>query len=410
MGFRRSGSSDQRRRRVLLEEQQPRRELAGMGSDGLVAETAAVRPRGRRRRYAEAATADPHAPMTAVIPQRSWTLLLLLLAGLCLIAGVQALYGHVGLRASQPGWDALTGWDVSQAGSLAGWLCSMLLLAAGFQGVQIYRLRRHREDDYQGRYQVWLWAAPAIWLLALAAGTQAPQGLVRAGLQTWVGSEHWAAGVAPDLVPAALWLLLALRLVFELRESRLALTSLACSTILVPVAAAIPAVFAPHPVILTLPMLASSLAMMGHLAAFLAVASYARHVYLDAHGQLNPPAGARSEEPAVPSRSAQPVAARSVPENVAPADSSLSALPAAPAAKPEKEQPAPVTESVAKAPSHARQVAESASETQVAASDTKTPAAGQSKPEQETSDPPLSKAARRRLRKMQRREQGRRAA
>ena len=415
MGFRRSGSSDQRRRRVLLEEQQQVHESAGAGS-GAWGDTSAG-PR-RRRRYAEAATADPQAPMTAVIPQRVATLLVLGLAGLCVIVGVQAIYVYVGLRASQPGWEALQGWDVTKAGSLAGWFCSMLLLAAGFQGVQVYRLRQHREDDYQGRYRLWLWVAPAVWFLALAAGTQLPQGLVRAVLHHWLAGDHWLSAAVPAFLPAALWLVLALRLVFELRESRLALTALASATLLLPGAAVIPVLFTPHPVILTLPMLASSLTMLGHLAVFLTVASYARHVYRDAHGQLTPPALATAEKPAAQAASAPPAAERPVPESERPVpqpetstDSNHPASAALPPAEREAEQ---AETTAAKAP-EGDQIGDFAAEAEQANDRSEKagrgePTSDQETPDQETPDRPLSKAARRRLRKMQRREQGRQAA
>ena len=51
-------------------------------------------------------------------------------------------------------------------GSLAGWFSSLVLLAASLVAVVVYTVRRHRMDDYHGRYRIWLWAAMCWFLLA----------------------------------------------------------------------------------------------------------------------------------------------------------------------------------------------------------------------------------------------------
>ena len=41
-----------------------------------------------------------------------------------------------------------------------------MLLAASVAALLVYTVRRHRTDDYQGRYRVWLWAAGCWFLMA----------------------------------------------------------------------------------------------------------------------------------------------------------------------------------------------------------------------------------------------------
>jgi hypothetical protein len=53
----------------------------------------------------------------------------------------------------------LTAFDLNAKGSLGGWFAIVTLLVAAATAALVYRIRRHRVDDYQGRYRVWLWAA-----------------------------------------------------------------------------------------------------------------------------------------------------------------------------------------------------------------------------------------------------------
>jgi hypothetical protein len=56
--------------------------------------------------------------------------------------------------------------DLSAKGSLGCWFSSLLLLAASAAAMLVYSVRRHRTDDYQGRYRIWLPAAAICFLLA----------------------------------------------------------------------------------------------------------------------------------------------------------------------------------------------------------------------------------------------------
>ena len=49
--------------------------------------------------------------------------------------------------------------DMRSALSLAGWLSQLLLAAAAVVALVVRQMRRHRRDDYRGRYRAWGWLA-----------------------------------------------------------------------------------------------------------------------------------------------------------------------------------------------------------------------------------------------------------
>ncbi len=288
MPIQRSGSCDQRRRRVLIEEQLHSDTRGTKSAQDESREDGPETVRLPGRRYGEEASSDHHQPLTAMVPKRPLTLVLLALAGLILIAAIHASYGKASRQPPDHWLRAFASLDVEAAGGLASWCSSVILLAAAVLGIQIYRLRRHRSDDYRGRYRVWVWASPLLLAASLAAGTHLHRDL----LAVAAARSDVLASIEPRVVsfvlPAVLWLLIALRLTFEVRESRAAWTALA-SAALTQFAVAVLGLAAPTelfslPAALTI----SSLTMLGHLTIFMTVASYSRYVYLDAHGLLAP--------------------------------------------------------------------------------------------------------------------------
>jgi hypothetical protein len=288
MPIQRSGSCDQRRRRVLIEEKLHSGDCDAKSARGEPCEDGPETVRLPGRRYGEEASSDHQQPLTALVPKRPLTLVLLVLAGLLLIAAIQAPYGHVSQQPSDHWLRAVASLDVEAAGGLASWCSSVFLLAAAVQGLQIYRLRRHRSDDYRGRYRVWAWASPLLLAASLAVGTHLHLDLMAAAATR----SDVLASIEPRIVsfilPAVLWLLFALRLTFEVRESRAAWTALAFAAV-AHCAAAVVGLAAPAELFsLTAALTISTLTMLGHLTIFMTVASYSRYVYLDAHGLLAP--------------------------------------------------------------------------------------------------------------------------
>jgi hypothetical protein len=94
-----------------------------------------------------------------LVPRRWITFGLLLLAGGIIVAGLEAAYFELSRRVAPAGATVATALDIAAKGSLACWFSSLLLLAASIAALLVYSVRKHRADDYEGRYRVWLWAA-----------------------------------------------------------------------------------------------------------------------------------------------------------------------------------------------------------------------------------------------------------
>jgi hypothetical protein len=238
------------------------------------------------RRYGEEAAADHLQPLTAIVPKRIVTLILLLIGGLLLTAGIQASYGYVQRLPADHWLRATASLDVERPGSLASWSSSLFLLTATVLGFQIYRLRRHRADDYRGRYRVWVWVSPLLLIASLAVGTHLHHDLLCGAVAHSEVMAVFEPRTVLMVLPSVLWLLVALRLLLEVRDSRAAWTSLVLASLSL-LSSLVIGLWVPYelfsfPIALTI----SSLTMLGHLMMLMTVASYSRYVYLDAHGLL----------------------------------------------------------------------------------------------------------------------------
>jgi hypothetical protein len=358
----------------------------------------AAEARAPVRAYDPAVLSERQPRITDLVPVRPLAVVAVFLScvlGLALVVGL-----HVVTREARQGplGPMLAPLDLAQPASVASWLAAIWLWAAAGLAILIYRIRVHRADDYQGRYRVWLWAAAALaWLsLDTVAALHVPLGwlLVRVG------------GTAPALAGAGAqwaWMSLygvvfgavGLRLALELRPSVVSLGMLALAAGLYLAAATcgmgwLTSGRPDHDALLV-----SSLPLVAHGLLLGTMLWYARHVYLDAAGRLlvrieaNPPAAGKKRRLGRWGRGseAQPGA-----ENVAGDAAALSprggAADTAPPSRPAMVRPATEANS-ARGP-----VPED-----VAADD-----------EAEAAEAPLSRSERRRLKRLGRDGQQRRAA
>src|SRR5690606_28367320 len=144
-----------RRRRTLAEDRSADLTPA-------VAAAPSSRP-AKAQRYTAAGRSDARRRTTDFVPRSGWSLALWYLAGLTAVAGMLAGFASMGEIAAAGMPAAARLLDVGQGASLAGWFSSLLLLACAAGSVLVYSVRRHRLDDYRGRYRLWLWCAAA-WL------------------------------------------------------------------------------------------------------------------------------------------------------------------------------------------------------------------------------------------------------
>src|SRR5690349_4352153 len=108
-------------------------------------------------RYGEQASIENHPQITDYIPRRKRAVILTLLAGAATAAAAQAI-----TRFAEPIAQAIPGVSASAlvervAHGAVAWTSAVAMLLAAMVARLMFNLRRHRVDDYAGRYRVWRW-------------------------------------------------------------------------------------------------------------------------------------------------------------------------------------------------------------------------------------------------------------
>jgi hypothetical protein len=283
MDFRRNGLRDERRRRVLIDET-----LHGESAD---ASTAAVQPEAARapvKSYSDAAIASSQLPVTTFLPKHPFITWTVWTIGLAIIAGIELLYQYGYRQAPDELRGSLAALDVHARGSLSSWFATVVLGVSAFGSLLVFQIRRHRTDDYRGRYRWWLWLVPLLLGLSVDVSTglhEALSGVLTSasGASFAVGGKGWWM-----LAYAAVFFPVILQLVIEVWPSRLATFFLFLTTAEYVVAAAfeLSAVELPHPEATGL--WHSAVLLSAHLGVLVTILAYGRYVYLDAHERLAP--------------------------------------------------------------------------------------------------------------------------
>ncbi len=248
--------------------------------------TSAVRTggtaRNASRRYPVEAYRDHQPRLIDLVPRSLAKLFLLFFAGALVIAGIEAVYATRALEFSE---GHLPSFDLRAEGSLNNWFTSLALDLACVVALVIYSLRRHRLDDYHGRYRVWLWAAVAwLWLSIDEAAClhQSIQSLLREfARQSTREAELTTIGGYVLLVGGV-----ALRLLFEMRQCRSSVAAFVLAGMTY--TAAVVAHFGWLPAQLTeyAVLVEEGCEMSGSLLLLLSMCLYARFVVLDAKGLI----------------------------------------------------------------------------------------------------------------------------
>jgi hypothetical protein len=210
--MRRNGR-DERRRRVLRDEP----------SSGEQRPERSVRA-DRDNPYQESARSERQHKILDLVPRRSGIILILFLLQLTVLAALQALHWSFFEDASALDRAWLSYFDITRAGGLASWYESVVFATlAMFCGV-LYSVRRHRRDDFQGRYRSWAWLA-GVWLLLSAnattgferfAGETAERLAPQVGLLQGV---NWSAMQWAAVLLSTMTVVVTARMWFEFRES-----------------------------------------------------------------------------------------------------------------------------------------------------------------------------------------------
>jgi hypothetical protein len=282
MEFRRSGTADERRRKMLVDEPTAQRMLAPSTSPPT---NTAKRSDAIARAYASAARDEAETRIADLVPVRPLGVVVLALLGLCAVAAVELAYTFL------PDWQTVFGargsevLDVASRASLAAWLSSVLLGMSSLAAVLVYAIRRHKMDDYRGRYRLWLWCAAAL-LLASVNAVAGLHEMVELAAVKLLGRELLARGPGWAMAGVGLvGLLLGVFVLLDAWRSRVSAVAIGLVALLY-AAAAYFNLFALHATTMLDVMIASSVTLVAHLSLLIALMLYARHVLLESRGLI----------------------------------------------------------------------------------------------------------------------------
>jgi hypothetical protein len=282
----RGGQRDERRRRLLTDDlSSPDEQPASQVRAGDAA------PPPKSAHYGDAAFLEHQLRLLDLVPRRWIALGALLTAAAATIVGLEAAYARM-LQQSAAG-TLIAAMQIDAKGSLACWFSSLVLLAASAAALITYTVRRHRTDDYRGRYRVWLWAAGCLFLMATDEAASLREGfrdlmiyltgtpLFGDGALWWIAVYVIAGGAIGS------------RLLSDMRPSRLSMTALSAAAIAYCLAGAngLGWILAERGAAEIMFRTASEMA--GNLLLLAAMLLHARYVILDAEGLLpsrKPPA------------------------------------------------------------------------------------------------------------------------
>lgn len=268
------GRSD-RRRRVLKEEVR-----SASGSRATVrADVAQDAPR-----YSDAAGVENHPQVTDFVPRRYSTIALLGLFGAAATAVTAALHYFVLPIATARGMNSSAAFDLTARGNVTEWLAAVVLFMASGFCVLTYSIRRHRIDDYRGRYRVWLGAALACLVLSANSVTGLHEVLSdvltsATGCSALRGGAAWWMALAG--LPLA-WIFV--RVLLDIRECRIAAAALAGAAACYGVSTASFLGYGPVVEARIRPIITAAPLLLGHWLLFTAIVANARFVVLDAQG------------------------------------------------------------------------------------------------------------------------------
>lgn len=244
-------------------------------------------PAVARGRYASAAERDNQPRMIDFVPLRPWSMTLTIALGGAIIALLLSAHAWRNNLSTYLSAEARIPFDLTNNRSLANWFASLILLANMQLALVIYSLRKHRVDDYHGRYRIWLWIAVVSLVASLELATDISQ-LCKAALLPITRLCGVPESIGLLAVVGLLVCYLTVRAVLETRRSLATLASVVLSGGLLSVAAAMGRQrFGIESADVAI-LVRSGMQLTGCLFLLLAAMFYSRHVMLDVEGKLAP--------------------------------------------------------------------------------------------------------------------------
>ena len=253
--------------------------------------------------YADAALAEQQPRITDLLPIRLRTLALWFACGFVAIAahaGLTSFY-HDRLAGRQLPFDQLL--NPQAPGSLSSWTASVMLIVAALLSTLIFWIRRHKIDDYRGRYRMWIYITGALIVASLDSAVDLRGTLVVAAQQTLPEST------SPLFLQAGfamIGLAIGVRLIIEMRSSRAAVTWLVAAMALHVLAGLVHWNVVSVPQIELASVATSTLALSGYWLLTMSLVVYGRYVFLEAQGLLATAEGVSVDTQAESAKQAKP--------------------------------------------------------------------------------------------------------
>jgi hypothetical protein len=237
-------------------------------------------------RYSDAAGVENHPQVTDFVPRRYSTIALLGLFGVAGTSITGAVHYFALPIVASHGMNSSAAFDLTARGNLTAWLAAVVLFMASGFCVLTYSIRRHRIDDYRGRYRVWLAAA----LACLALSANSVTGLHGVLSEVLTYATGWSAlreGAAWWMALAGLplgWVFA--RVLLDIRECRIAAALLAGAAACYGISAVSFLGYGPTVDAQLQPIITASPLLLAHWLLFTAIVANARFVVLDAQGLI----------------------------------------------------------------------------------------------------------------------------
>ena len=170
-----------------------------------------------RKAYAVGAMRRHQRKVTDLIPKRPLAYSLSVFAFLVLIASVNLLAHFSSSWHSVIGQQGVQALAITGPNSLSTYLSTVFFAVAAALCLQIYALRQHRCDDYEGTYRVWGWLAPVFVIASLACVL--PLGAMSQNIFTAVSGRGFSVTWLPLAIGVGLVSSLLVRYLMEVRYS-----------------------------------------------------------------------------------------------------------------------------------------------------------------------------------------------
>ncbi len=287
------GRNQSRRNRVFLDESL-KSSLADLESlaDAAVSSNPST---PEKKAYSIAGQRDGQMKTTDLIPIGAKPLAIVVMLCIAMIALINFLAIKSGSWESWLSPAALHSISYSGVGSLSNWFSSLLLLITGMASLQIYGMRRHRCDDYSGNYRIWLWMAA---LFVLASFNFVVDIRAVFGSLTNAAGYSGSRGITIVLIAKFVALsALVVRGIFEIRASRMAMIAVVLVWVAYSSAMATQIPVIHDTLVSNNEIVYGNSVLIGTFMTFISVMIYARFVYLHANGMIQMSPANQNEQP-----------------------------------------------------------------------------------------------------------------